>query len=92
MVDCEKVATLPEVKFVIGGQTYTLTGPEYILKVSAMGKEICLSGFMGNWSFYNYLHLIFQELTCHRKLEICGSWVMSLLVDTTLCSTLGNLV
>jgi len=47
MVPCEKVDSLPEVKFVIGGQTYTLTGPEYILKVSTMGKSICLSGFMG---------------------------------------------
>jgi len=47
MVPCEKVDSLPDVKFVIGGQTYTLTGPEYILKVSAMGKSICLSGFMG---------------------------------------------
>ncbi|KAI6229225.1 Necepsin II [Aphelenchoides besseyi] len=47
MVDCDKVPSLPEVKFVIGGQTYTLTGPEYILEVGAMGKKICLSGFMG---------------------------------------------
>jgi cathepsin D len=47
MVPCEKVDSLPEIKFVIGGQSYTLTGPEYILKVSTMGKSICLSGFMG---------------------------------------------
>jgi len=47
MVPCDKVDSLPEIKFVIGGQTYVLTGPEYILKVSAMGKSICLSGFMG---------------------------------------------
>lgn len=47
MVPCEKVDSLPEVKFVIGGQTYTLTGPEYVLKVTTMGKSICLSGFMG---------------------------------------------
>jgi len=47
MVPCEKVDSLPEIKLVIGGQTYTLTGPEYILKVSTMGKSICLSGFMG---------------------------------------------
>ncbi|KAI6177374.1 Necepsin II [Aphelenchoides bicaudatus] len=47
MVPCEKVDSLPEIKFVIGGQEYTLTGPEYILKVSTMGKSICLSGFIG---------------------------------------------
>jgi len=47
MVPCDKVNSLPDIQFVIGGQEYTLTGPEYVLNVSAMGKSICLSGFMG---------------------------------------------
>ncbi|KAI6192673.1 Necepsin II [Aphelenchoides fujianensis] len=47
MVQCDKVSSLPDVKFVIGGQTYTLTGEDYILKVGSMGKSICISGFMG---------------------------------------------
>ncbi|MGH0144905.1 UNVERIFIED_CONTAM: hypothetical protein FKN15_019338 [Acipenser sinensis] len=33
MVDCKKVATLPAISFKLGGQTYTLTGDQYILKI-----------------------------------------------------------
>ncbi|CAD5216657.1 unnamed protein product [Bursaphelenchus okinawaensis] len=47
MVHCEQVPNLPPVQLVIGGQTYTLKGEDYILKVSSMGKSICISGFMG---------------------------------------------
>ncbi|XP_070410862.1 cathepsin D isoform X2 [Nothobranchius furzeri] len=47
MVDCNKVPSLPVVTFNINGQTYSLTGDKYILKVSQAGKQICLSGFMG---------------------------------------------
>ncbi|KAK0402830.1 hypothetical protein QR680_016561 [Steinernema hermaphroditum] len=47
MVPCDKVPSLPDLSFVIGGQTYTLKGHEYILNVTTMGKSICLSGFMG---------------------------------------------
>jgi cathepsin D len=47
MVSCERVPTLPDVSLLIEGKSYTLQGRDYILNVSAMGKSICLSGFMG---------------------------------------------
>ncbi|TKR71790.1 hypothetical protein L596_019331 [Steinernema carpocapsae] len=47
MVPCDRVPSLPDVSFVIGGQTYTLKGHEYIMNITTMGHSICLSGFMG---------------------------------------------
>lgn len=47
VVSCDKVPTLPEVSFIIGGKSYTLQGQDYIINATSMGKSICLSGFMG---------------------------------------------
>ncbi|XP_029438335.1 cathepsin D [Rhinatrema bivittatum] len=47
MIPCDKVLGLPVISFKLGGQTYSLTGEQYILKVTQMGHTICLSGFMG---------------------------------------------
>jgi len=47
MVSCERVPRLPDISLVIGGHSYVLKGSDYILNVTAMGKSICLSGFMG---------------------------------------------
>uniref|UniRef100_A0A915ED49 Peptidase A1 domain-containing protein n=1 Tax=Ditylenchus dipsaci TaxID=166011 RepID=A0A915ED49_9BILA len=44
---CDKVPSLPEVSFMIAGKSYALKGEDYTLKLSTMGKTICLSGFMG---------------------------------------------
>lgn len=47
VISCQEVENLPTINFMIGGKSFSLTGPEYVLKVSQMGKTICLSGFIG---------------------------------------------
>ncbi|KAM8927777.1 cathepsin D-like [Pelodytes ibericus] len=47
MVLCSRIGSLPTISFVLGGVHYNLTGSEYVLKITKMGKTICLSGFMG---------------------------------------------
>ena len=47
MVPCEKVSTMPDITLVIAGKGYTLHSQDYIMNISAGGKSICLSGFMG---------------------------------------------
>lgn len=35
MIDCKKVPSLPAINLMLGGQSYKLTGEQYVLKVSA---------------------------------------------------------
>ncbi|XP_063292796.1 cathepsin D-like [Pelobates fuscus] len=47
MILCDKIASLPTISFTLGGVQYNLTGSQYVLKITKMGRTICLSGFMG---------------------------------------------
>ncbi|XP_045545668.1 cathepsin D [Salmo salar] len=47
MVNCDKIPTMPDITFNLGGQSYSLTAEQYVLKESQAGKTFCLSGFMG---------------------------------------------
>jgi len=47
MVKCESVDQLPNITFTIGGKDFTLTGSQYVLKVSQFGQTVCVSGFLG---------------------------------------------
>ena len=47
IVNCTQVQSLPEITFTISGKKFTLTGEDYVLKISQFGRETCLSGFIG---------------------------------------------
>lgn len=45
MINCDKIPSLPAITFNIGGQSYTLTGEQYVLKVSS----VFYCAFTGNY-------------------------------------------
>lgn len=47
VVPCDGIDSLPDVTFTIGGNTYTLSGKDYVVSVSQLGQSVCISGFMG---------------------------------------------
>ncbi|KAL3318623.1 hypothetical protein Ciccas_002713 [Cichlidogyrus casuarinus] len=47
LLDCDKLDTMPDVHFTMNGHKFTLSAEEYAMKVSAGGKQICISGFIG---------------------------------------------
>ncbi|XP_032394653.1 napsin-A [Etheostoma spectabile] len=46
LIDCKRIPSLPAISFNIGGKTFNLTGEDYVMQESQMGRSICLSGFM----------------------------------------------
>ena len=46
LVDCSKVASLPNLDITIHGVTYSLTGSQYTLQFKSQGQAFCLSGVM----------------------------------------------
>jgi len=46
-IPCEKAADLPSLSFDIAGVTYELTGPEYVIEMSAVGQTQCMLGISG---------------------------------------------
>lgn len=47
VVDCDKVAELPTLRFVISGREFTLVADEFILRLAALGQSVCVVGVMG---------------------------------------------
>jgi cathepsin D len=46
LIDCNNIATLPPISFVIGGKEFTLKGEDYVMKITQQGVTQCISGFM----------------------------------------------
>jgi len=45
--NCDVIKSLPNVQFVINGNTFTLTPQDYVLQITSGGETTCLSGFDG---------------------------------------------
>ncbi|NXH39968.1 CATD protein, partial [Dicaeum eximium] len=47
IIPCEKVPTLPNITVTLGGKAFVLTPQQYVIKMTAQGETICMSGFSG---------------------------------------------
>ncbi|KAK8914081.1 Aspartic proteinase [Platanthera zijinensis] len=45
-VDCNQLASMPNISFTIAGESFILTPEEYVLKVEQAGTSVCISGFI----------------------------------------------
>ena len=63
-VDCNIVDSLPDIKFTIGGKDFALKGRDYVVKVSAMGQTVCLSGWWSELGFKT-VSLLFNLILPH---------------------------
>ena len=63
-VDCNIVDSLPDIKFTIGGKDFALKGRDYVVKVSAMGQTVCLSGWWSEFGFKT-VTLLFNLILPH---------------------------
>jgi cathepsin D len=45
IINCNRIPDLPDIDFVLGGKTFTLTGSDYILQVESGGITECMPGF-----------------------------------------------
>jgi cathepsin D len=46
-VDCSSISSLPDITISLGSNNFTLAGSDYVIKMTALGETVCLSGFMG---------------------------------------------
>ncbi|XP_011865870.1 PREDICTED: lysosomal aspartic protease [Vollenhovia emeryi] len=46
IVNCNEMSQMPTITFVLAGKPFPLTPEDYVLKVTEMGRTICMSGFM----------------------------------------------
>ncbi|VDP88581.1 unnamed protein product, partial [Echinostoma caproni] len=47
IINCDRMSSLSPVTFHIGGRKMVLEPEDYIMKMSNMGKTVCISGFIG---------------------------------------------
>ncbi|XP_072035971.1 lysosomal aspartic protease-like [Amphiura filiformis] len=45
--DCNRLGSLPDISFIVGGKTFTLKDKDYVVVDEFQGQQVCISGFMG---------------------------------------------